>query len=142
MAPVRNHPRKAGCCLATLLTVLFAACGGGGNVNYPRGNAIGERHTDFMRVVARAKTLSVGRHDRSTLPADMWIKNLKAVYVDKRKAYALEFPSEPIDCNPIFVFVEEGVPDPEAVVRAMCADHGNWRFSRRLDEPGWYFVTD
>jgi hypothetical protein len=121
-------------------SALFVACGGGGgNVNAPQGNKIGERHADSMRVVAHAKTLPPGRHNCSTLPPELQIKNLLAVHVDSRKVYALEFPSIPIDRNPVYVFVEEGVPDAEGTVRGMCREEG-WVFERRLDEPRWYFV--
>jgi hypothetical protein len=123
----------------------LAACSGGpytpkDNVNAPRGNAIGDRHPDFMRVVAHARTLPTGRHDSSILPPELQLKNLLTVYVDKRKAYALEFPSISLDSNPIYVFVEDSVQDPEGVVKAMCGDHVSWYFSRQLDEPGWYYV--
>jgi hypothetical protein len=124
--------------IAVLLPIACAGCGI--NVNRPSGNAIGSRHRDFMRVVAYAKTLPVGMYERSTFPPEARIKNLLAIYVDRRKAYALEFPSEPIDSNPIYVYVEEDVPDPESVVRSMCDDKGGWRFARKLDERGWYYV--
>jgi hypothetical protein len=141
VTPLRTFSRKSACCLVAVVAPLFVACGGGGgNVNAPRGNAIGDRYPDFMRVVAHAKTLPTGMHYASTLPPELQIKNLLAVYVDARGAYALEFPSIPIDSNPIYVFVEEGAPDPEGVVRAMCSEHGAWHFARKLDEPGWYYV--
>jgi hypothetical protein len=105
------------------------------------GNAIGDRHGDFMRVVAHAKTLPEGMHDYTSLPSELQLKNLVRVYVDKRKAYALEFPSHPIDSNPIFVFVDDSALNPEGVVRAMCAEKGAWRFSRKLDEAGWFYVN-
>src|SRR4051794_19636674 len=124
-----------------VVSALSVACGGCGNVNAPRGNKIGERHADFMRVVAHAKTLRRGRHDCSTLPPELRIKNLLAVHVGSRKVYALEFPSTPMDCNPIYVFVEEGVPDPEGAARGMCGEQVGWYFSRRLDEPGWYYAS-
>ncbi len=140
MVAVCFDSRWATGCLIAVVAALFVACGGGGgNVNAPRGNAIGGRHTDFMRVIAHAKTLPAGMHDASTLPPGLQIKNLLAVYVDGRKACALEFPSQPIDSNPIYVYVEEGVPDPEDVARAMCSEHG-WGFAQRLDDPGWYYA--
>jgi hypothetical protein len=140
MAAVCFDSWKATGCLVVVVAALFVACGGGGgNVNAPRGNSIGDRYPDFMRVVAYAKTMPIGMHYSSTLPPGLQIKNLLTVYVDGRNAYALEFPSVPIDSNPIYVYVEDGVPDPEGVVRAMCSDHG-WGFAQRLDEPGWYYA--
>ncbi|HVK16247.1 MAG TPA: hypothetical protein VM533_04810 [Fimbriiglobus sp.] len=76
-----------------------------------------------------------------SLPSELQLKNLVRVYVDKRRAYALEIPSHPIDSNPIFVFADDSVPNSEGVVRAMCAEKGAWRFSRKLDEAGWYYVN-
>lgn len=142
MASVLPWIRKAtpGLLLAAATGVFVSCAGGGGNVNTPQRNAIGDRHAHFMRVVAHAKTLPPGRHPYTELPPELRLKNLLTVHVDPRKAYALEFPSHPIDSNPIYVFVEEGVPDPEGVVRAMCSERGAWHFSRQLDEPGWYYA--
>jgi hypothetical protein len=121
--------------------ILAAGCGGGGgNVNAPRGNAIGDRHHDFMRVIAHAKTLPPGDYTPANLPPELRLKNLLTLYVGRPGVYALEFPSHPIDSDPIYVFVEEGVPDPEGAVRALCRDHAAWRFGRKLDEPGWYYL--
>jgi hypothetical protein len=106
----------------------------------PKGNAIGDRHRDFMRVIAHAKTLQPGSYPRSRLPDELQLKGLLWVHVDARKAYALEFPSHPIDSNPIYIFVDESVPDPEGVIRAMCQDHRVWHTLKKLDELSWYFV--
>lgn len=118
-----------------------APAGGGGNVNAPKGNAIGDRHADFMRVVAHARTLPPGEHSSSDLPPELRIKNLITVHVGDGRVYALEFPSIPIDSDPIYVFVDAAAPDPEALVRAWCAKKPVWQFSRKLDEPGWYYVN-
>ena len=137
------HHRTAGYLLIVAVMAPVVGCEGGGNVNRPRGNAIGDRHADFMRVVAHARTLPAGDHSALNLPPDVQIKNLLAVHVEPGKVYALEFPSHPIDSNPIYVFVEPGISDtdPEAVARAIVAEHGSWSFRRRLDEPGWYYVA-
>jgi hypothetical protein len=128
------------CLVPAMVGVLVVSCGGGGgNVNAPKGNAIGERHEDFMKVVGHAKLLPAGYYDSSQLPAELRLKNLLCVYVDKRGASALEFPSIPIDSSPIYLFVEHDVPDPEGVVRAVCNDHG-WQFGMKLDEEGWYYI--
>ena len=92
-----------------------------------------------MRVIEHAKTLPAGEHNASTLPPALRLKNLLAVYVG-HKVYALEFPSIPIDSNPIYVYVDESVPDPETVARAFAAEHMDWLFQHKLDEPGWYYV--
>jgi hypothetical protein len=110
------------------------------NVNAPDGNSIVDRYEDFMKVVAHARTMHAGAYSWRALPPELQLKNLLTVYVDRRKVYALEFPSHPVDSNPIYVFVDEDVPDPEGVVRAVCSDHQIWRLARKLDEKGWYLV--
>ncbi len=140
MAFVSDRLRGRGRCLVIVLAALTGCIDGGGNFNRPRGNAIGERHADFMRVVSHLKTLPPGKYDSSSLPVELRLKNLWAVYAHDNKAYGLRFPSHPIDSDPIYVFVEEDVPDPESVVRAVVAEHAAWSFGRKLDEPGWYYV--
>jgi len=126
------------CLAAATVFVLLAGCSDG-NVNEPRGNAIGDRHKDFMRVVEYARKLPNGTHKATTLPPVFQLKNLLRVYVDRGKAYALEFPSEALDSDPVYIYIDGSVPDPESVARALANDNG-WRFERKLDEPRWYFA--
>ena len=117
--PVLPVHRKRLQLLIAGLSVLFVSCGGGeSNVNAPKGSAIGDRYQDFMKVVAHAKTLPAGSYDSPDLPPELRLKNLIQVYVDRRRAYALEFPSIPIDSNPIYIFVDQETPDLEGVARA------------------------
>jgi hypothetical protein len=96
-------------------------------------------YQDFMKVVAYAKTLPAGGYDSADLPPELRLKNLLMVYVGSRRAYALEFPSVPIDSNPIYIFVDQETPDRESVARALCTDHG-WKFEMKLDEQGWFYA--
>ncbi len=126
-----------------VLPVLFTslACGGGGNGNAPGGNSVGaDRIGDFKKVIDHARTLPEGQHYALDLPPDMRINNLLSVHVGKEKVFALEFPSHPIDSNPIYIFVDESVPNPDAVVAEFCQAHTAWHQLKKLVEPGWYFA--
>jgi hypothetical protein len=128
-----------------MLMLLFAAvacgCGGGGNVNAPRGNSVGSDRIDgFAKVIEFARTLPEGEHYASDLPHETQLKNLLSVYVGNGKVFALEFPSVPIDSNPIYIFVDGSVPNPDTVAGEFCRKNSVWHGLKKLDEPGWYFV--
>lgn len=110
------------------------------NVNNPVNGSIGADRIDgFKKVVEHAWTLPNGRHRAVDLPNDLQIKNLLAIHVQKGRYCALEFPSHPLDSDPVFVFVHESVDKPDLAAQDICTEH-HWHFSQKLFDPRWYFA--
>lgn len=116
-------------------------CSGGRHVSDPRGNSVGEdRIGEFKKVIDCARRLPRGRYLALDLPQHVQIDNLLGIEVYEEDKYALWFKSPTRGYNPIYVFIEDSVRDPDAIVSKMEWMHKSWHCAKKLDEPGWYYV--
>ncbi len=123
-----------------ILVGLFVACGS--NPHRPRDNSVGQdRIEQFNRAAEWVLAHTVSGTLSMELPKELKPDGCIRVHVaNKGRAVAFEFPSEPIDSNPIYIFVAASEPAPGDVVEQFVRDNTHWHGQRKLDEPGWYLA--
>ncbi len=103
--------------------------------------SVGGRLSQLQKVVEAMKGKPEGRYSATDVSANVRPRDLLAVYVDGRGAYALEFMSrETIDLNPAFVFIGFDVPEQEVIAREVCGKTG-LIYRNAFEEPGWHRAT-
>lgn len=136
LAPLNRFRSKVIVCIA------WIACANGcqnENRHAPRLDTIGEdKIVAFSKAVEIARTLPDGDYDHTSIPKDFPIA-ADHFYVRRTQGFAFRFPSLPLETDPVYVFVEPDVNDPEKWVRDFIQSRG-WRYGRKLDIPGWHYV--
>jgi hypothetical protein len=130
--------RSRNVCLLILIS-LVVACGS--NPHTPRGNSVGADRIDESNRAAEWLLAHTKDGKRTEdLPRGLLPKGALKYCVGKQKVVAFEFPSEPIDLNPVYIFVAADVPDPENAIKELLDENPSWHGTKKLEEPGWYLA--
>lgn len=98
------------------------------------------RLNEFERLLPYARSVSERMVYSRELPPESQPALPFTLYATDGRAFGFEVSSGvSIDRNPLYIFVEPSVENPDELIDHLCKDRrwGNWR---KLSRPGWYLA--